>query len=304
MARSRIIRYLIPTTSLMFGTFQSFLQSVDTQYYIYKYGLISNPDTKIGIENSQFKKNKHAHLIINQAFSDAGCKGKVYFDVDMYDSDNMCTTAIYKLGTKTEAFVGTSKKTINENSDEVIYAMAAHEAFHIKHHHGFIKNFLYMYLYLSLPFLFFNAPKKIMDPLIKSNIKNRLFYKSSLRTLSCSSAIIAFSIADYLYNQVEKLCEIDANVSAAIKLGVPSLLIAYFNKDLKNTANQGRNFYSDSEYHTHPHPNTRINYLSFLEKTGISNTPLLYKSETYHNILKEREINSQIKDNKSSKLTL
>jgi len=287
---SMLRRYFIPAVSLVLGSLQSLITSNKVKEHINYFNIPSDSAINENLEINTLKsayRNRHAHMLVEQAFKDAGFKGRIFFDINMvHGSNKMGTAEIYGLNSRA-VFVGTSQQTLTESSDEEIHAMAAHEAFHSKHRHALIRNIAGVYLYLRLPVVFFNAPKKLLNPFIKDSTKRKLIFKAPLYSLSFVSAILSFEIAENLYDLIQKLCEVDADLSASIQLGVTQHLIDIFKKIAKEEQQQKRIF---NDYKTHPQALTRIKYLSFVQQIPkLSKESSLFKSDTYSKILEERK---------------
>jgi len=248
---------LIPTTTVIAGT-SNYRADIGFRSHriLYARNIFSTEE----IDNHTSSKNKHAHLIIESAFRNAGYKGLVYLEIDnSTDCINMGTARVYRNG-KDAAYVRTSQKTLDSLDDETIYAIAGHEAYHVKHKHQLVKSLGNIYLPLQIGALSYKMSRKLSQSLLSALFNENRWMRMLIRLPMFNIGVLGAATGMELISTLHKILEADADISSSINLGTANTLIRFFINHADHDKHDG----------VHPSVSNRIKYLSLVKNIIVS----------------------------------
>lgn len=259
------------TQSILYALYSNQQSKQNNREYAKERALSADP-AQSGNHYAEHEKNKvtTGHQIINRAFYDYGFKGKVLLDPNAYKNKTIATAPL----DSGDALVLTSRQFLTKTDPRIIYAFAGHEAAHIKHHDALRVRFITPFLYSNVALAAYFLPcalKHAASKYIRTKMPTGFF--SPILGLPLVAASFFFT-KRYLIPAAHKSFEVHADVSVAAKLGVGQDMINHFNDLVAENERAGQ-----IEGTTrHPYHQTRINYLTFLNKLPcVRNSSLLFQ---------------------------
>ncbi len=209
---------------------------------------------------------KRIGMITQQSYADSGYKGILI--VEFKPDDCLASTYAFPHKGRSGAVVTFNYPEIKTYTPEQVYAVAGHEAVHGMHrHYPSLTNVLWWGISMgALSYAAINAYKTHCTFSKVPTVQASAY-------ITCSTAIIAL-FAHAAIKGIDKLCEIDADITSVKKLGTSEQLIQVFERLAKEPSKKTKttkHFLSDVWlFKTHPEYQTRINYLQHFKQDDIS----------------------------------